>query len=72
MRLCLTLEKLWDRHGWKALVNDSWRVALKENTIMLSLRNNISAMSGITQFNQISRSQAKLNTAMASGKRILG
>jgi flagellin-like hook-associated protein FlgL len=37
---------------------------------MLSLRNNISAMSGITQFNQISRSQAKLNTAMASGKRI--
>ena len=37
---------------------------------MLSVRNNISAMSGIAQFNQISRQQAKLNNALSSGKRI--
>jgi flagellin len=42
----------------------------KGYNIMLSVRNNISAMSGIAQFNQISRSQAKLQKAMASGKRI--
>jgi flagellin len=38
--------------------------------IMLSVRSNVSAMSGIAQFNQIARSQSKLQRAMASGKRI--
>ena len=38
--------------------------------IMLSVKNNIPAMTGIAQFNQIARQQAKLNKAMATGKRI--
>ena len=38
---------------------------------MLSVNTNTSALSGIAQFNQIARSQAKLQKAMASGKRIL-
>jgi len=37
---------------------------------MLSVNNNISAMTGISQFNQIARQQAKLQEALASGKRI--